>query len=67
MEELNLTESERTSALWKKLSKHFQDVIDQERDTLENFKLTEEETNRIRSIIMVMRVLISLGDTAPEE
>lgn len=59
--ELSLTPAEVDSALWKKLEKHFKQTIASEHRLLEKINLTETETTQARSIIMVMRVLLSLN------
>jgi len=60
-EEFSLTPEECQSALWKKLEAHFKTVIEQEHKILERFDINEAETNRVRAIIMCMRVLVSLN------
>jgi hypothetical protein len=59
---MNLTDAERASYLWGKLSKHINERIEKLRLNLEVITQTQEQTMEIRGRIAELRSLLKLAD-----
>lgn len=62
---MRLTEEERQTPLWRKLSEGFAQRIEELRRQNDNESLTERETAALRARITELRYLLGLGNPAP--
>lgn len=65
-EEFSLTRDERHSALWKKLTEHLTERMNEARRRNDN-DLNEIETARLRGRIKELSYLVSLGNESEPE
>lgn len=59
---MELTDNEKDSELWKKLTAHFKGLLDKSQRDLEKITLTDVETSAIRGRCKLLRQLLKLGE-----
>jgi hypothetical protein len=64
---MKLTDAERASYLWGKLSKHINERIEKLRSNLEVIAQTPEQTTEIRGRIAELRSFVRLADPEPQK